>query len=245
MRAGICATVWFLLLPIVLACAPRAAPAPKPPRLAKGQAPYTLPRELIAVRESMLKPQYQYVVVIDAGHGGHDKGTYSSKAPKYQEKYLTLTTGLIIKSYLEKMGYHVMLTRSNDLFVPLEERAAFANEQRAHLFVSIHFNSAPNKLAEGIEIFYYRSKEQAKRTKESKALADIVLKRMIAATAASSRGVKAGDLAVIRQTKMAAILIEGGFLTNEEEVYKLKDASYLKKLALGIAQGIHEYVTSG
>ena len=65
---------------------------------------------------------------------------------------------------------------------------------------------------------------------------------MISHTQAQSRGVKHGNLAVIRETMMPAVLIEGGFLTNEEEVHKIKSAEYLKKLALGIAQGIRDYL---
>lgn len=189
----------------------------------------------------MLKAQKKISIVIDPGHGGKDLGTHSRRPP-YQEKYLTLTTAYMLRNYLQQFGYEVILTRKNDVFVALDKRAEFANERNPRLFVSLHYNSAPNKQAEGIEVYYYRTSADAKRTKLSKRLAQSINKSIMKQTGAKSRGVKAGDLAVIRQTKMPAVLVEGGFLTNESEMTKLKSAVYLKKIALGIAQGIREYI---
>lgn len=193
--------------------------------------------------ELLLKPQYKTLIIIDPGHGGRDFGTFSSKTPKYQEKFITLTTSRMVKTFLEKMGYKVSMTRSSDVFIPLEERSAFANKRNPKLFVSVHFNSAPNKLASGIEIFYYQSTQDKSRSEKSKFLAHSILKRILANTKAASRGIKHGNLAVIRETTMPAVLIEGGFLTNEDEVVKIKDAAYLKKLSWGIAQGIQDYLS--
>ena len=94
----------------------------------------------------------------------------------------------------------------------------------------------------GVEVYYYKKGENKKRIKESQALAQAVLNRVISNTHARSRGVKHGNYAVVRETTMPAILIEGGFLTNANELQKIKSAEYLKKLALGIAQGINDYV---
>lgn len=182
-------------------------------------------------------------IVLDPGHGGDDLGTHSTKPFKYQEKVLTLSTAKMLKTYLEQLGYAVQMTRSDDMFVALDKRANFANTRRPQIFVSVHYNSAPSKSADGIEIFYYKSDAEKSRSAESKTLANAILKRMIENTEAKSRGVKHGNLAVIRETDMPAVLIEGGFLTNEEEMYKLKDANYLKKLAWGIAQGIEDYLS--
>lgn len=184
------------------------------------------------------------LIVIDPGHGGKDLGTHSAKAPKYQEKQMTLVTARFLKQDLEKMGYAVQMTRNEDVYIALDKRAEFANARKPALFVSIHYNSAPNKEAQGIEIFYYRSERSSadkKRTNDSKTLGKAILKRMLLASEAKSRGVKHGDLAVIRETNMPAVLIEGGFATNGEEVKKLKNVDYLKKLALAMAEGIHDY----
>ncbi len=187
-------------------------------------------------------PKPKPLIVIDAGHGGDDFGTHSLTAPGYQEKFLNLTTALMLQECLNKMGYLTSMTRRNDVFIPLIKRAEIANELSPKIFVSVHYNSAPSKKAEGIEVFYYRSTEDKVRTDDSKILAEYILKQVIKTTAAKSRGVKSANFAVIRHTKMPAILIEGGFLTNDEEMVKLKDSAYLKKIAQGIAKGIDEYI---
>lgn len=182
------------------------------------------------------------LIVIDAGHGGEDMGTKSLSGPKYEEKSLTLSTSLFLKAYLQQMGFQVKMTRSNDRFIALDQRSLFANDNKCSLFISVHYNSAPSKEADGVEIYYYKSAEDKKRSDQSRLLAEAVLKRMIGNTSAHSRGVKHGNFSVIRETKMPAILIEGGFMTNLEEMEKIKDPSYLKQLAWGIAQGIDDFM---
>lgn len=196
----------------------------------------------VAAASALLKPHNKTVIVIDPGHGGRDYGTYSKKAPRYQEKHLNLTTAYMLKNFLQQYGYTVKMTRSNDVFISLEKRAEMANELKPRLFVSLHYNSAPNREAEGIEVYYYRSKDDFKRSTSSRKLAQSINRQIISTTEAKSRGVKHGDLSVIRETKMPAVLVEGGFLTNENEVTKLKSAVYLKRIAWGVAQGIHEYL---
>lgn len=182
------------------------------------------------------------VIVVDAGHGGDDFGTKSASTPKYHEKSLNLATTLILNDYLQKLGYKVILTRSTDEFISLQKRADLANEKNADLFVSVHYNSAPAKQAEGIEVFYYKNEDDKTRTQESKKLAAAVLAKVIKITDAKSRGVKQANFAVIRETKMPAILIEGGFLSNESEMEKIKDPAYVKSIAWGIAQGVQSYM---
>jgi len=183
------------------------------------------------------------LIVIDPGHGGDDFGTHSLTTPKYQEKSLNLATSFMLRDYLQQMGYQVKMTRVKDVFLSLSGRAEMANALSPRLFVSIHYNSAPNAAAEGVEIYYYRSQEDKKRSKESLKLAQSILQKIVVASEAKSRGVKHGNFAVIRETNMPAVLVEGGFLTNPDEMKKIKDAQYVKKLALGIAQGVHAYVS--
>lgn len=182
-------------------------------------------------------------IVLDPGHGGDDFGTHSSSKPRYHEKSLNLSTSFLVKTYLEQLGYKIVMTRKDDRFISLERRAELANELTPNIFVSIHYNSAPSKEAYGIEVFYYRTDEDKERTAESKKLASSILKAVIGETKAKSRGVKHGNFAVIRHTKMPAILIEAGFLTNDDEMQKIKDPAYMKKLAWGIAQGIDNFVS--
>lgn len=182
------------------------------------------------------------LIIIDPGHGGKDLGANSPKNPKYQEKNLTLSTSKLLKYYLEQLGYAVQMTRNSDIFIELQDRASFANKRQPMLFVSVHYNAAPNKNAEGIEVFYYRSDSNKERSSASKELAQLTLDHLIQETEANSRGVKHGNFAVIRKTKMPAILVESGFLTNAAELKKIKTAAYQKKIAWGIAQGIDAYV---
>ena len=184
-----------------------------------------------------------FSIVIDPGHGGHDIGTQSISEPRYQEKSLNLVTAKFVEGYLQQLGYQVIMTREEDKFISLEKRAKVANECKPTLFVSIHYNSAPIAEAQGIEVFFYQSKEKKERTLQSKRLAYAILKNVLEETKAKCRGVKQGNFLVIRQTTMPAILIEGGFITNEAELKSLKDPVYLKRLAWGIVRGIEEYLS--
>ena len=200
--------------------------------------------EELPQRETLYSTQAPCKIVIDAGHGGKDFGAQSHGSSKSQEKVLTLATGLFLNDALERMGYQTILTRGEDFFVPLKLRAEFANGNRAALFISVHYNAASNKEAEGVEVYYYPSETMQERTAESKVLAETVLRHLISDTSMKSRGVKKGDFAVIRETKMPAILVEGGFLTNEKEANRLRDPQVQKTIAESIASGIHEYLHS-
>ena len=178
------------------------------------------------------------LIILDAGHGGLDKGA-RIRYPYCEEKKMTLTTTLLTKKYLEKLGYIVSLTRSRDFFVPIKRRILVANKTRSEVFVSIHFNSAPSRVARGIEVFYCEGQKQ--KSIASKKLATEILKRSIFCTKTYSRGVKRAKFSVIRETRMPACLIEGGFLTNPREREFLRQPQYLEKLAKGIAEGIDRY----
>lgn len=188
-------------------------------------------------------PKKKEVIVLDAGHGGKDTGTKSDKN-HYVEKERTLKTTKIVKNYLEELGYIVKLTRSDDTFVSLTKRAEIANELNASLFVSIHFNHCESPEVQGIEVFYYKDEKNPfnARLLASKKLGEEVLGRITKHTGASSRGVKKANFAVVRETKMPAILIEGGFLSNSEERAKIKDDPYLCFLGWAIARGIDQYL---
>ncbi len=183
------------------------------------------------------------LIIVDAGHGGKDAGT-SNKKDRYEEKVLTLETAFLISDALKQLGYKTLLTRSNDIFLPLETRAEIANSVNADLFVSIHYNFSSSASAEGIEVYYYKENKSpnSSRITQSKELAGEVLKKVIKNTGAESRGLKTENFAVIRETKMPAILIEGGFLSNPKERERLHDPRYLQELAGGIAHGVDQYL---
>jgi N-acetylmuramoyl-L-alanine amidase len=179
-------------------------------------------------------------IVIDAGHGGTDEGT-KGKNPFCEEKRLSLQTARLVKKYLDQLGYHVVMTRNTDVFVPLPRRVEVARQANASIFVSIHFNSARSPLAQGVEIFFYDSKEEKYRAAASKKLADSVLTRVLRRTLAHSRGVKKGNYFVIREASIPAIIVEGGFISNTAERINLKSFEYQEKIARGIADGIDSY----
>jgi N-acetylmuramoyl-L-alanine amidase len=93
-------------------------------------------------------------VVIDAGHGGHDTGTVGPGG--LLEKDLVLDIALRLGTRIGKqLGAEVVYTRSDDVFIPLEDRTKIANDQKADLFISIHANSSPEPTATGVETYYF------------------------------------------------------------------------------------------
>lgn len=179
-------------------------------------------------------------IVIDPGHGGFEGGAHANGT---DEKDLCLRIGMLLRSRLEHKGYHVIMTRTRDEHVPLKKRAEIANQSKSQVLLSLHFNAAKSKSAKGIEIFYV-SKTENTRAKKSKLLAQMILSKLLSNTGAESRGVKEGNLCVIRETHMPSVLIEGGFMTNDEELKKIRDERYLDKLAEGISEGLDQYFSS-
>ncbi len=115
-------------------------------------------------------------IVIDAGHGGKDPGAIGRKG--LREKDVVLKVALKTRDALRKKGYKVILTRSTDKYLPLEERTAIANTKNADLFLSIHANSAPNRRARGLET-YYLSLATTKEEKQAAALENAVSSKQL------------------------------------------------------------------
>lgn len=183
------------------------------------------------------------VIAIDAGHGGKDPGAHSLSLPRAHEKTLALETALLLKTYLSKLGYTVVMTRADDAFIPLKERARFPSQTNAQLFVSIHYNSARNTQATGIEVYYYQSKERNERRESSKQLGEFVCHEIVKKTRMADRGVKHGNFCVVRENTVPAILVEGGFMSNEADMKRMRSPAYLNQVAIGIARGVDAYVS--
>lgn len=198
-------------------------------------APRSLPKP---PRKLSTIPLAKPLIVLDPGHGGNDEGAKSSTV---MEKKITLTTACLTKTFLEDLGYRVILTRSRDIYISPSGRATIANKNEGDLFVSIHFNAASNPSAKGIEVFYY-NQEKSKRSQSSRQLANNILYYLLDETASISRGVKKANHLVTRETVMPAVLVEGGFITNPEERDRLKDRAHLSKIADAIAKGIDKYL---
>ena len=160
----------LLFLPLVIsACTPRRAIVHHP--LVKETHPPRIAQQ----------PEF---IIVDAGHGGKDSGTLSTRYD-YEEKHLTLSTAHMISRYLNYLGYETEMTRYDDIYIPLSKRAEIANSHKADLFVSIHYNSSPSESADGVEVFYYNEEESLERALESKSLGTKVLSRLIRHTGAN------------------------------------------------------------
>ncbi len=179
-------------------------------------------------------------VIIDAGHGGHDSGAQGViDDEKYYEKDINLSIAKMVRDKLEDEGIEVIMTRDSDTFPTLPERPELANSMDAAMFVSIHVNSAANApKANGIEVYYAKGNNENYYGTTSKALATSVLNSMLDSTEAFSRGVKVESHLVTKKSLMPAILVEVGFISNEEEILKLIDKDYQELLADGIVEGI-------
>ena len=167
-------------------------------------------------------------VVIDAGHGGYDRGGIPSQ--RIPEKTMTLDVAQRLKDLLSANGYRVVMTRDSDVFVPLATRVAIANSYRDAIFVCIHFNSAKRVGADGIETYFYG--------RDSLPLASAVHYFVAGGAPTTNRGVRRRGYYVLRKTKIPAVLVECGFLTNPSEGEYVQTTSYRQKLAEEIAAGI-------
>ncbi|MEC8306925.1 MAG: N-acetylmuramoyl-L-alanine amidase [Chlamydiota bacterium] len=174
------------------------------------------------------------LIILDAGHGGEERGTHGYGI---DEKTLSLQTVLSVKRKLKAAGLRVLMTRASDRTLSLSMRASIANQTRGALFVSIHYNGHTHHTAHGVEV-YFCAKGNQKQAKQSEKIAKSVLNGIIKRTGRTSRGVKSANFHVLRETKIPAILIEGGFLTNAEEAKWLQDKAHVEQIAEGIVAGI-------
>lgn len=169
-------------------------------------------------------------VVLDAGHGGHDRGGIPTNI--LPEKGVALDTAKRVKKYLQDAGLRVVMTRSTDVFVPLSQRVAISNAQKNAIFVSIHYNSAPRRGADGIETFANRA---------GLPLAYRIQRNVMKTTSADDRGVKQRGFFVLRKNRKPAVLVECGFLTNPGDADRAKNPAYRDRIAREISRAILEY----
>src|SRR5213596_4417517 len=167
-------------------------------------------------------------VVVDAGHGGHDRGGIPGQS--VAEKDMTLDVAQRLRNVLAASGYRVVMTRDSDVFVPLGTRVAIANSYRNAIFVCIHFNATKRAGASGIETYFY--------SRDSLPLASAIHYFVTGGAPSANRGVRRRGYYVLRRTSVPAVLVECGFLTNPTEAAYAQSASYRQKLAEEIASGV-------
>ncbi len=171
-------------------------------------------------------------IILDPGHGGKDPGAIGNSL---QEKDVILEIAKLVEFTLRAKGYDVLMTRTDDTFVTLEDRVKMANTWEGDLFVSIHANGYYDSSAKGIETFYSAGSSDARD------LADLVQEHVISETNNLSRGVFKADYYVLRHTDMPAILVETGFISNKKDAELLKSEEYREQVAKGIVTGIEKY----
>ncbi len=192
-------------------------------------------------------------IVIDAGHGGDDKG---ASGKKFDEKNITLKVAQKLKGILSEQGFNVYMTRSKDNTLSLDQRTSKCIAVGADIFVSIHCNATKNKAITGIETFCL-TPEGAPSTSDSKPkstkhkgnsfnknnylLAHTIHSRLIPMTGAGDRGIKHARFVVLKDVACPAVLVEMGFISNSYEENKIGQNDYQDKVARAIADGISRY----
>jgi len=216
------------------------SPQPSPPRTVTRVAPTEEPFN---------------VVVLDPGHGGQDSGTMKAGI---LEKELTLDVAHRARRILQLQGVAVLLTRGDDTHVSLTSRAAIANARRNCVFISIHFDNATRPAATGVETYYAANQLSEatlapswlpflQRTSleptnvESQSLASFIQKALVTRTQAVDRGTTPQQFFVLANVRHPAVLVEGGFLTNTDEITKLATGDYREQIAAAISDGVMRY----
>lgn len=169
-------------------------------------------------------------VVVDAGHGGKDSGTYRRSGPP--EKLVALDVAQRLERKLRESQLKTVMTRSSDVFIPLDERVRIENSQKKAIFVSIHFNDSRRRGIRGFETYYHSG--------ASSELANRIQAKLMTIPRSANRGVRTANFRVLRLANYPAVLVECGFLSNRAEGNKARDWEYRELLADRIAEAIVE-----
>src|SRR5438093_11763959 len=169
-------------------------------------------------------------VVVDAGHGGKDNGAYRKFGGA--EKIATLDVAERLARKLRESDLKIVMTRSTDVFIPLEQRVAIENTQKNSIFVSIHFNDSRRRGIHGFETYYHSA--------NSSDLAYRIQSKLMTIPHSANRGVHLASFRVLRLAKCPAVLVECGYLSNRSEGNQARDWEYRELLADRIAEAIVE-----
>lgn len=219
--------------------------------------------DLVKLIDPVLRPMFIRnagdfrTVILDPGHGGNDPGATNSLGT--EAKYNLKVAGLA-KGLLQSKGYKVVMSRSNDRFISLQERVNLANAIRENaIFISIHFNSGRSQ-ARGIETFTlsppgvshygsaWKPSDEAARIGNHQDSANIALATALHGSVLRrlgkntfDRGIKRARFSVLSGVRHPAILFEGGFMTHPREARLIDNADYQKAVANGILDAVLRY----
>jgi N-acetylmuramoyl-L-alanine amidase len=178
------------------------------------------------------QPERVYKIVIDAGHGGKDPGAEGASGQR--EKHFTLSLSQKVYELLKQENmFEPHLTRTDDTFIELDERPDIANQMKADVFLSIHANTFKDKNVGGIETFY--------RFDENIELAQTMHNQVVKAMGFRDRGIRFEELKVLSLSKVPAILLEVGYLTNPAEEAVLLGEDGQDRAAQAIVDGLKQY----
>jgi N-acetylmuramoyl-L-alanine amidase len=168
-------------------------------------------------------------IVIDPGHGGRDSGAKGVRGTF--EKVLTLRTAKLLDEKLRAAGAKSVLTRSQDVYVSLNNRVSFAHYYQADAFLSLHYDSTVYPSAKGITTYYYNKQKDH-------SLGQSIQNELIKQTSLSNRGVKYGNYHILRQNKRPSVLLELGFLSNISEEAHVSTPQYQEQITTAIFNGL-------
>ncbi len=193
----------------------------------------------VEVPDIEIRPEIRNkIVIVDAGHGGKDPGAIYFGV---NEKDLNLDISLRLYNMLKEAGIKVYMTRNDDTYLNYwEERPGIANNLNASLFVSVHNNSMPNNSEfDGTMTLYYPSAYNSYYGISSGRFAEIIQDELISALGTTDRGIRERPkLAVLNKTKMPAVLAEIAFMSNMNDMQKLKTDEFRQKAAEALFAGI-------
>ncbi len=172
-----------------------------------------------------------HTVIIDAGHGGHDPGTRSSRY--MTEKDAALDIAIQLEKKMSAAGFHTVLTRKGDYFITLDDRVHMSNREDNAIFVSVHLNEArPRPDIHGVETYYI--------SPQSTELAQRLLSHVASVPGETGRGIHIAHFHVLRLNANPAVLVECGYFSNRGEAQRFADPKYRDKIAQAIAEALIE-----
>ncbi len=184
-------------------------------------------------------------ILIDAGHGGIDAGAIGINGIMEKDVVMKIANEVIrLNTTLLDNKHDIFLTRyRRDTLISLSDRVHLARRLKADIYISIHCNAAQN-MARGLEVYVHDS--QNVNTKKSIALGEMISKECIQNIDFESRGIKFANFQVLRGTKdfCASVLVETGFITQNDEAGYLKEQKNCRAIALAILQGTNHYLNT-
>ena len=191
---------------------------------------------IFKVRKLIENPK-ELTVVVDAGHGGSEKGAIGCLGD--EEKDINLKIANQVAEFLKKHDINVVMTRECDANLSLQDRVDIAKENDADIFVSIHLNSigdVPMDIHKnrGTSVYYYNE--------NSKKLAEVMQQEVVKSAGTRDSEIQTGSFAVIRPTEYAAVLVETAYMTNPMDTLLYRNDKWIKKAAKGISEGVIRYI---